>query len=30
MSVLVARDLVRNYPMNGEILHALRCVSLAV
>ena len=30
MSVLVARDLVRNYPMNGEIIHALRGVSLAV
>ena len=30
MSVLVARDLVRNYPMNGEIVHALRGVSLTV
>ena len=30
MSVLVARDLVRNYPMNGEIIHALRGVSLTV
>ena len=30
MTVLVARDLVRNYPMNGEIIHALRGVSLAV
>jgi putative ABC transport system ATP-binding protein len=30
MSVLVARDLMRNYPMNGEIIHELRGVSLAV
>jgi putative ABC transport system ATP-binding protein len=30
VSVLVARDLVRNYPMNGEIIHALRGVSLTV
>jgi putative ABC transport system ATP-binding protein len=30
VSVLLARDLVRNYPMNGEIIHALRGVSLAV
>ena len=30
MTVLAARDLVRNYPMNGEIIHALRGVSLAV
>jgi putative ABC transport system ATP-binding protein len=30
VSVLVARDLVRNYPMNGEIVHALRGVSLSV
>ena len=30
MSVLAARDLVRNYPMNGEIVHALRGVSLSV
>ena len=28
--MLVARDLVRNYPMNGEIIHALRGVSLTV
>ena len=28
--MLVARDLVRNYPMNGEIVHALRGVSLTV
>ena len=30
MSVLVARDLTRDYPMNGEIVHALRGVSLTV
>jgi putative ABC transport system ATP-binding protein len=30
VSVLLARDLVRNYPMNGEIIHALRGVSLVV
>ncbi len=30
MSVLVARDLARDYPMNGEIVHALRGVSLTV
>ena len=30
MNVLAARDLVRNYPMNGEIVHALRGVSLSV
>ena len=30
MSVLAARDLVRNYPMNGETIHALRGVSLTV
>jgi putative ABC transport system ATP-binding protein len=30
VSVLVARDLVRNYPLNGEIIHALRGVSLTV
>ena len=28
--MLVARDLVRDYPMNGEIVHALRGVSLTV
>jgi len=30
MSVLVARDVTRDYPMNGEIVHALRGVSLSV
>ena len=30
MSVLVARDVTRDYPMNGEIVHALRGVSLTV
>ena len=30
MSVLVARDVTRDYPMNGEIVHALRGVSLRV
>jgi len=30
VSVLVARDLARDYPMNGEIVHALRGVSLTV
>ena len=30
VSVLVARDVTRDYPMNGEIVHALRGVSLTV
>ena len=30
MNVLVARDLRKDYPMNGEIVHALRGVSLEV
>lgn len=30
MSLLVARDLRKDYPMNGEIVHALRGASLAV
>ncbi|MEP6571927.1 MAG: ABC transporter ATP-binding protein [Gemmatimonadota bacterium] len=30
MTVLVARDLRKDYPMNGETVHALRGVSLAV
>jgi putative ABC transport system ATP-binding protein len=30
VSVLLARDLTRDYPMNGEIVHALRGVSLTV
>ena len=30
MTVLLARDLARDYPMNGEIVHALRGVSLDV
>jgi len=30
VSVLAARELVRNYPMNGEIVHALRGVSLTI
>jgi putative ABC transport system ATP-binding protein len=30
MSVLEARDLTRDYPMNGEIVHALRGVSLSI
>jgi putative ABC transport system ATP-binding protein len=29
-SILVARDLSKNYPMNGEAVHALRGVSLEV
>ena len=29
-SVLVARDLAKDYPMNGDTVHALRGVSLAV
>jgi len=30
MDVLVARDLCKDYPMNGETVHALRGVSLTV
>lgn len=30
MSVLVAREVTRDYPMNGEIVHALRGVSLSI
>jgi putative ABC transport system ATP-binding protein len=30
MSVLLARDLAKDYPMNGETVHALRGVSLGV
>jgi putative ABC transport system ATP-binding protein len=30
VSVLIARELTRDYPMNGEIVHALRGVSLTV
>ncbi len=30
MDVLVARDLRKDYPMNGEVVHALRGVSLTV
>jgi putative ABC transport system ATP-binding protein len=29
-SVLLARELAKNYPMNGEIVHALRGVSLEI
>jgi putative ABC transport system ATP-binding protein len=29
-AVLVARDLAKHYPMNGEVVHAVRGVSLAV
>jgi putative ABC transport system ATP-binding protein len=30
VSLLVARDLTKNYPMNGEAVHALRGVSLTI
>ena len=29
-AILVARDLRKDYPMNGEVVHALRGVSLAI